>query len=293
MDIRKIKYFIVLCEEMNYRKAAERLFITQPTLSQQIKQLENDLRMELFHRDYNKISLSEEGKLFLSQAYHLVKEFDSLQVRLKAYRNALSEEIKIGVTGTNLIIHPLELFAEKYPTTKFQIVERSFTTICQQILQEELAFGVCYYFDDSQSKLARQIVGQDSFCCAVPADHPLAQKEAISMANLSQYSLILPQENLTIRKSLADYERLTNVKLIPLYEMPNYVSSLNLVERGLGISILPISFLHSHPSDLHRTIPLENFTETKEIAVIHKREHAFSEQEEYFVACVAGSFQFV
>lgn len=290
MDLRKLKYFVILSEEMNFRKAAERLFITQPTLSQQIKQLEIEVGLNLFNREKNQITLTAEGKMLVASAYHIIKETESLQIKLNDYHHLLQDEIKIGVTGTNLVLNPIENFAKQYPKTKISLLEKSFRSLCQKINEEEISFGICYHYEMKDFELARKIIGQDIFHCILPINHPLAYNNSLSITDLTDYPLILAQESLTIRKSLQHYENQTNTKLMPQYEMPNYTSCLTLVEKGLGVSILPLSFLTSHPLSNFVHLPLADFTESRNISVIYRRDHAFTPSEEQFLDCVMQCF---
>lgn len=291
MDARLLKYFVILSEEMNYRKAAERLFITQPTLSQQIKQLEQDAGVPLVERVGNQIQLTEEGKLLKVEAYRILKELSALDQKLKNYHESLTHGIRIGVSGINLIIRPIELFAAAYPEIQLQVYEHSFDTLYTGIMNGEFAFGLSYNSDIPNDHLSREIMGYDEFQCVLPLKHELIEHEYVSSADLVRYPLILAQEKLSARKFLSHYENLNGIKLLPRYEMPNYTSCLDLVKKGLGISVLPKSFLNNYEEEDFQIIELGDFDQQREISLLYKRERAFSTYEEELLNYIREVFK--
>lgn len=286
MDTRKLKYFIALCEEMNYRKAAERLFITQPTLSQQIKQLETDLDMNLFNREHNTISLTKEGTMLLSQSYHVIKEINALSLKLDEYKGKIDHEIVVGVTGANLILTPIQNFALEYSDAKISIKEHSIKTLRDLVTKNLIDFGLCYLSDEEDTLLVREIIGHDSFACVTPLDHPLTHKDSITIRDILPHSLILAQTGLATSKSLSHYEAMTNIKLVPNYEMPNYNACLSLVKKNLGISILPRSFLSSNDPEDYCSLPIRDLKEGLDIALIYRRDHVFTTTENALIQSI-------
>lgn len=286
MDLRLLNYFIVLTEEMNYRKAAERLFITQPTLSQQIKLLEEKMGFALFLREKNQLSLTPEGELLKTEAYRLLAEASASFQRMESYHHKLNDEIIIGSTGLNMLTQPIYEFSQFYPEIKIRAYERSHNSIKEMVISGETDIGLAYVSRRSDENLNYLNVGDDSFLCIVPENHMLATETAIPLHALLPYPLILTHERLAARKFLRMYEIQNNLNFFPLYEMANYTPCLDFVKRGLGVSVLPHSFIKNYAEEGFRIISINDFDEKLNVALMHRRDKSFTLYEEKFIEMI-------
>ena len=116
IELRHIKYFLAVAEELHFRKAAERLFISQPGLSRQIKQMEDDLGVVLFHRHNRKVELSNTGKFLKEELTRNLKNLDTIFSHAKLLNDGLGGDLKLGYVGSamNQIIPDLLLEFEKF-----------------------------------------------------------------------------------------------------------------------------------------------------------------------------------
>ncbi|MBP2099005.1 LysR family transcriptional regulator [Enterococcus rivorum] len=288
MDLRLLNYFVILSEEMNYRKAAERLYITQPTLSQQIKQLEQNLSLTLFNRSGNQLILTPEGELLKIEAYRLFKNISELELALANCKEQVSKEIVIGVTGASLLVQPIVEFSKIFPNNKIQVHERSYTSLLPRVLNGSLDMGISYTPEFLDENLIFKKIGNDKCCCVVNQKHDLFTQQEISLIELLKYPLVLPHPNLAVRKYLKSYENKEHIYLDPLYEMPNYSSCLELVKQNLGVSLLPYSFIKNGFDKELKIIEVTDFDELIGVSLFYRRDKAFNTFEKSLTEMIAN-----
>ena len=246
MELRHLRYFIAVAEELHFTKAAERLHIAQPPLSQQIQQLEAELKVKLFHRQTKRqVQLTEAGKVFLQEAYQLLVQLETAV--------ALTQRIGRGQTGmlrigfTSLVIYDLLPLILQEFHAQFQEVElvlRELTTSQQeQALRDSLidvGFAHPPLEDDT---LSYKCIHKQTLVVALPSTHSLAQQEQISVRSLLNEPLIVFPRYLA--PGLYD-------RIMSLFEQENCQPNITqlaiqmqtiiaLVSARMGVAITPSS----------------------------------------------------
>ena len=194
MELRHLRYFIAVAEELHFTKAAERLHIAQPPLSQQIQQLEAELKVKLFHRQTKRqVQLTEAGKVFLQEAYQLLVQLETAVALTQRIGRGQTGRLRIGFTS--LVIYDLLPLILQEFHAQFQEVElvlRELTTSQQeQALRDSLidvGFAHPPLEDDT---LSYKCIHKQTLVVALPSTHSLAQQEQISVRSLLNEPLIV------------------------------------------------------------------------------------------------------
>jgi DNA-binding transcriptional LysR family regulator len=193
MEVRHLRYFVAVAEELNFGRAAARLHVAQPGLSQQIKSLEGELGLRLFDRDKRRVSLTEAGALLLAEAYAVLGRFDEcVETMRRARTGSRPVAIRIGLVSEFSHSWGSELVAEvrRRQTTYVLAVEATpSATQIRAIEAAELDLGVVRSVP-SASKLPRRLLDAEPLGACLPAGHRLAGKTAVRPAELSGLPLL-------------------------------------------------------------------------------------------------------
>lgn len=246
MELRHVRYFIAVAEELNFNRAAERLNIAQPPLSQQIRKLEEELDILLFYRTKQKVQLTDGGKTFLKHAYQILREVDISIKNARRASHGQTGQLSIGFTGTltyDIFPRILKSFREKYPSVN--VIPRQLTTTDQVKALEDKKIDVGIVCTPIESTvLDFKAVHQQPFIAVLPATHPLASSTTpCDVGDLAKESFIM-----TPRKSGPGYyDRFINI----CYESgfsPNITQEahelqnlISLVASGMGVALVPSS----------------------------------------------------
>lgn len=243
MDIRHLQYFIEVAHFQSFTKAAEHLYISQPTISKMIKNLENDLGVELFERRRKKVVLTDAGRLILTQAKTIDKAFQNLTTQLDDLLGLQKGHLRIGlppIMDAEEFIQTLGSFHKKYPHITFQLVESGAKKIEEQILQEELDVGITVLPTD-EARFHYFFLLNEELEVVLHPEHPLAGREEIQLTELKEESFILFNKDFVLndRISTACQEAGFLPKIVSESSQWNFIGKM--VASNFGISLLPKS----------------------------------------------------
>lgn len=286
MDIRVIQYFLAVAEEKSITAAAKKLCISQPPLSRQIKNLEEEIGTPLFVRNKNEMTLTEAGKLLQKRGGELARLFRLTQLELKEMAAASKEKFTIGSYGAaNTFLLPtcVELLAEEFPNIEVHIFYGSPEEITRKVRDGEIDVGfIRTPFEDMGSFDILTLYSED-WVVAIPKEHPLAAAEgtSVSVEELSENRLIVPSRA-SICKPLMDLflSRKANPDIICYYY--GLENALALTEKGIGISICPRStkLLESGRNFVVKDI--ESTRIVTSLAAIRQKSHSASTRMDRF-----------
>ncbi|MDM5154995.1 LysR family transcriptional regulator [Bacillus sp. DX1.1] len=243
MDIRKMRYFIMVAEELNFSRAAERLRMAQPPLSQEIRKLEEELGVQLFHRTKRMVELTDAGKIFLEGARQTL-----FQVDRTIKETQLADEGKIGhliigfVDSTEIVIDILKKFRERFP--KIHLVLREMTTEQQlkALYEKQIHIG---FIRSKQNNgiLFSEVCSDESLRLVLHQDHPLASLPKISLELLIDEPFILFPRHFgpNFYDLIISYFWDHGVSLNIVQEAIQMQTIVNLVAAGMGVSVVPSS----------------------------------------------------
>lgn len=245
MEIRHIRYFLTLSEELHFRRAAEKLFIAQPALSRQIKELETELGVVLFNRDKRNVSLTLAGKFLKEEGYKLVKHVNSIQSSISEIGKTLSGTINIGCIGSAMsIIIPdlIQKISEDLPGIRTNLIEGTTHDLTNALVDRQIDI----MFSRPIMKLANissQVIYHESSVLVVAQNNKWAIDAHSKIADLANVPFILfPREaGLSFREQIIKICSQEGFYPKIMHESIHSNSLLRLVEKDLGVSIIPES----------------------------------------------------
>lgn len=245
LELRPLRYFMVLAETLHYTQAAELLFISQSALSQQIKQLEHLLGARLFIRTNRKVALSPAGVQLMGEARSILQQMDSFLERWKLSQQGVLGQLKIGFVGSAMqqYLPPIiKEFSTRYPNIRFELQELSNSEQLKDLEQDHLDIGFLRT-NKVPSDIAIKSVYQENFSLVLPVGHKISKTSFKNMGQFAKEAFILfPNDNSPlyyqqIQNLCADYGFSPRIA----HKSIHGPTIFKLVENGMGISIVPNS----------------------------------------------------
>lgn len=271
MEFRQLRYFMMLADELHYRRAAEKLFIVQPALSKQIKSLEEELGVLLFERNRRKVLLTPAGAYFRQELEKILSQLEQVSNRVRLVKDGQGGEIRIGYVGS--CIHTflpgvISTLHDRYPDIHLYLDEM--TTQAQLQALKRGALDVAFCRNPALSgRFGRCLVFQETFSVILPEAHSLEASNFRSMLQLENEPFILPKQGdgdnyYKLQLSICEDAGFTPVVA---HETVHGHTALNLVDQQFGISILPSSFAAVTSAKV-RFIELKNIPQRSEITAV-------------------------
>lgn len=260
MTIQQIKYFLTLANELHFWRSAEKLFISQSSLSRQIQSLEHELGVQLFERDKRNVKLTDTGK-FLKEKYSiLISELDQIHRQAKKIDDGISGQVSITYPGSisfNFLPNFLKILNAKLPELKFELTEPLDENHEKLLLsyQTDIAFSR----DEIKNIHIESLkLSTESICLAVPNNHWFNEKSLTNLNKLKDEKFIISglHEKTFFASLLRSFFNKHNFEPKIIIESDFGGMILNLVAKELGVSILPISFKIANTQNV-RFIELE------------------------------------
>lgn len=244
MELRLLKYFLVVCEELHFTRAAEKLGISQPTLSQQIKLLENRLDTPLFHRNGKKVSLSPSGEIVREHAQRIFSELDAIYSEIKKLKGLERGSLTIGCSGNYLVQAAVLSFYEQYPNVKLSVLDTTTEKIIDQVLNNKFDLGIVYLLFE-HDQLETVPLFRSQFVLVVSTLHPLARKTAVQLEELQSVPLFLLPHNFFIRQVIQNACMEAGIQVKPVVELSDMYALVQLAALNKGATILPEVYIHN------------------------------------------------
>lgn len=242
MELRTLRYFTVVAQELNITRAAEKLTMSQPPLSSQIKGLEEELGVQLFVRGKRRLKLTEEGALLLRRSQELLELADKTRLEISSLREGMSGKICLGIVEGRapfLAAKWIAGFQEEFPMVRYSLWNGSSDDVLDRLHKGLADLAVIAAPYDTEH-LGGFPVGWEPWAAILPKHHPLAQipGEEIPLSSLADEPLIVPSRKSRVEAIRRWFGEIGAEPHI-LCEMSNYVDALALAEQGVGISIFP------------------------------------------------------
>jgi DNA-binding transcriptional LysR family regulator len=275
MELRHLRYFLAVAEDLHFGRAAERIHIAQPPLSQQIKQLETEIGVQLFKRTKRNVELTEAGKVFQREAYAVLERLD--KGVLKAQLADRGEAGWIGIaflSSINYEVLPnvIRKFRNHYPNIEMFLQEKNDADQNQALLERRVHVGFTR-FPIANEELESKVILRENVIIAMPASHPLANKPKIRLADLANESFIMFSQNQP--SAYADYlSRLcaeAGFQPRVVQNVGEMQTAIGLVAAEIGIIAVPSSIQNlKREGVVYRS--LDNLNATIEITVQYRKD---------------------
>lgn len=240
MEIRQLNYFVNAAEYLHFTEAAAACFVTQSTLSQQIKQLEEELGMLLFDRIGKHVRLTEAGAVFLVHAKKILQDVKRSKQAINELNNLEAGDLKIGVTYafSSMVLPALSPFSSKYPGIKIFIEYGTPELLESKLKAAELDIILTFHEESDNEGLEMQPLFSSRIMMVVSRKNPLASLKKISVNELATLELILPGKGFSSRDYVNELFSKKNIKPKIRIEMNEVNSLLTLVESTSWVTIL-------------------------------------------------------
>ena len=240
MELRHLRYFVAVAEELSFSRAAVKLRMAQPPLSQQIKVLENDLGARLFHRTSRSVSLTRAGEMLLPDARHLLEKARQTEMKARQTAEGLTGVLSIGFITTaanHWLASAIKGFRQSFPGMQISLRDRTPSHILQGLLDRSLDLGITRR-PVHTDVLASEVILQDSMVIAMPEGHPLASKEKIRYKDLAGQAFVMLRPELAPGYYEPFLARCAQAGVVPV--VGQYAEEIHtkiwLVAAGFGIA---------------------------------------------------------
>lgn len=273
MELRHLRYFTALAETLSFTRAAERVHVTQSTLSHQIRQLEDEVGQPLFDRIGKKVVTTEAGELFLGFAGRALKEVDLGLAMLKPGAGGLTGQVRIGATHTfniGLIPECVAQFLARHPTVQVRVEELPADQIGTKLHAGELDIGIAYR-PTGPTDLWFEPLYNEEMVLVVSDAHPLAGRRRIRMVELHQQRLVLLPGYFATRVLLEECFKASGAEPVVVAEMSTIAPMLGLALRSQVGAIVAINAVPAGMTGL-QMIPIESPTPIRTPGILWRLE---------------------
>jgi DNA-binding transcriptional LysR family regulator len=257
MDLRRLKYFVAVAEELHFGRAAKKLHITQPPLSQQIQLLEHELGMMLFNRTRRRVELTSIGKVFLGEARALLQQSDDAVARTRRVQRGEAGQLSIGWMPWS-VLTPLPFmireFCQRFPEVHLDVHSLSAEGQLEALHEGTIDAGFVLWISDfglpsRTGRLKTEIVLKPPLVVVVPQTHRFASAGRVELADLANepYILFKRESGQVFYDYVISFYQRNGLRLNIRHEADHPSTVLGLVAAGLGITILPFTSTHAIP----------------------------------------------
>jgi LysR family hydrogen peroxide-inducible transcriptional activator len=293
MHLHQLKYFVSIVETGSITKAAERCFISQPSISQQLSKLEDSIGKKLFSRVKGKLVLTDAGHVMYKQALKILSDVEDARHQVSDLDNSRGGTVAIGILPTLapfMLPQALMALSKEYPEATVTIREDISESIVDAAQRGEIDILVeVLPIDETGLKI--EPLFSDDFYVAVHQDSPFAEREVISIDELDGASFVLLQDVHCLARQIEQY--CFNKQFMPkaMFQASQIATVKQLVELKYGVSILPKISIDDAPGSPIRYIKLDGEVPTREVVVATAKDRYISPAEEHFVSIVKTLYQ--
>jgi DNA-binding transcriptional LysR family regulator len=275
MNFQRLRYFVVVAEELNFSRAAERLHMAQPPLSYQIKRLEEELGAQLFHRTKRSVRLTDAGRLLLEEARGLLVHAEQTASVVHRVGQGKVGRLSVGFvpSAANRILPPLlRTFGERFPSVELQLREVDPDRLLRSLGDGRVDVGFLYLPFEADFLDSRP-VSREPFVAALPDTHPLADKPRVTLKALADEPFVLTPryQGAGLRDKIAAHCRRAGFEPRVVQEAWLMQTTVSLVAGGIGVTLVPASL-----QNLQRTgvvyKPIEAMSPEIELGVVWPRD---------------------
>jgi len=249
MNIKNLKIFLSVYRHENITQAAKELYMSQPSVSRAIQEIENYYGIKLFERVNQRIHITQSGKKFYSHALHIVESFDIMEKEMKNY-----DEFGILRVGTNITLGNIVLpkvisqFSALYPNVTLSATVANIDRLCADVWNNELDF-IVVEGEPEETDFVKELVATDKMLLVMNRSHNLARCENINMAMLENESFLLREKGSAARELTDHIFAVNGMKPRILMESSDTLAIINGIKENIGLAILPALLINEYTAD--------------------------------------------
>ncbi|MGA8481676.1 MAG: LysR substrate-binding domain-containing protein [Chthoniobacterales bacterium] len=277
MELRHLKYFVAVAEELDFARAASRVHIAQPSLSKQIQQLEQELGFPLLYRTKQRVELLDAGHVFLDEARRILRQAENAVESARRTHTGQSGRLLIGFSAS-ATLEVLPKILRKYhrlsPNVMVQLSEIATIRDAELLLDSPLSVGLLRspsFF--SEESFCIETILRESFVVAIPDSHPAAKQDSVRIKTLAGELFIVPPRQPEWDYSDAVFQILRDNGIEPrvAQEARGALAITGLVAGGLGVALVPVALSNLRlPGVTYR--PIKGRSRTTDLAMVWRRD---------------------
>jgi LysR family transcriptional regulator, hydrogen peroxide-inducible genes activator len=277
MTLNELRYIVAVSQEKNFRRAAERVFVSQPALSLAIQKLEEELGVQIFERSRTSVSMTPIGELIVAQAQRALEEVAQIREIANQGKDQLTGSLKVGAiytVGPYLLPELIPVLKRNAPHMPLEMEENQ-TANLEALLANGRLDVIIIALPFSGPGIATLPLYDEDFSVVVPLEHPWAQKKQIKTAELATEKILLLNSghcfSNQVREACAEF----NSAIGEIQQGNSLETIRNMVASGLGITVLPVSAnSEKYRSQLTRDIPFAPPAPARRIALAWRKSFA-------------------
>ena len=281
MNLRDLKYLLALADHKHFGRAAAACFVSQPTLSTQIRKLEEELGVSLVERAPRKVMLTPAGRDAAERARRIVSEVEQMKEGARRSQDPEAGTVRLGIfptLGPYLLPHVIPRLRARFPHLELLLVEEKSDVLLSRLHDGKLdaALLALPVHDD---QLHSQFLFEEPFLLAVPENHPLAQRDSLSLRELSDQKLLLLEDGHCLREQALEVCRLSGANEKSEFRATSLETLRQMVAANVGMTLLPILAVKP-PVARSQSIHLLGFSDShpsRQIAMLWRRSSAMGD----------------
>ncbi len=280
MNLRDLKYLLALADHKHFGRAAAACFVSQPTLSTQIRKLEEELGVSLVERAPRKVMLTPAGRDAADRARRIVAEVEQMKEAARRSQDPEAGTVRLGIfptLGPYLLPHVIPRIRERFPQLELLLVEEKSDVLLSRLHEGRLdaALLALPVHDD---QLHSEFLFEEPFLLAVPENHPLAKLDSLSLGELSNHKLLLLEDGHCLREQALEVCRLSGANEKSEFRATSLETLRQMVAANVGITLLPMLAIKP-PVARSQNIHLLGFSDShpsRQIAMLWRRSSAMA-----------------
>lgn len=279
MELRQIRYAEAVARYKNFSKAAELLYITQQTLSQQIKKLEDEIGFDIFERSTRSVALTIRGKLFLDKALPVIQAFDAFTSEVDLLRDDSICSLRVGILPTFSHLNILDAvheFQTKHVSTSVNLQIKKSSRLLDMLLDGQIDAAIANISREEMMRYKKKysicIFSQDRICAVIGDPEKFSDRVQLSLVDFDKERVLLLSKGSSIRKRMEEAFRQEGIVPSSVYDCPEIHSMIGMVRARIGIGFLSSRIARQFAPPPMRSLvidpPLETIT-----ALIYSRDN--------------------
>ena len=292
MDIRTLRYFVEVVRQQSFTRAAEKLFVTQPTISKMLKNLEDELNCTLLIRDGRKLLLTDTGRVVFERGLAILGEFRQLEAELSDINHLHKGLLRLGIPPMvgMMMAGPISLFRQRYPGVELKISEFGGLTVQQAVMNGDLDVAMTVLPVEEESGLSTLPLFSHPLCVLVPRSGEWLSVETLDPEQLADHPLLIYNEDFALNRQLMQLFNERNIKPRIAVRSGQWDFLAAMVQAGVGVAILPEPVCQRLDKHTLRWLPL-NSTLHWSLGMIWRKGAYLSHSAQAWLQCCEGFWQ--
>lgn len=293
MDIKQLRYFTTLAEQVTYTRAAESLHISQPSLTVSMKKLEKELGLILIDKGFREFTLTKEGKILYQEAKKLLNHFGHVSNEMVRLKEEGPLELSIGLIESSMFFIPeiLKKFKQQHPDVQVSLLETlSLGDVEEALNNFEIHLAITNQFIHNE-EIESIPIYEENLVTVLPPGHKLSSLSNLRIHDLENEDFIVCKEGFQTRQDILGAFHKAGVNLNIQFEIERFETGCSLVENGLGITVLPENYIRFSDKSTHTTIrPLDDPGIARTVYLAYDKNWYLPPMVDQFIELIRGYF---